>query len=148
MRDGDRRGFWQDRTGQMMLFAGVVLLLSFIALAGAVARINQLATQTVQEQDNPLLFEVEAVLGGIDGAIVALEETHASDPTGFEDNLTPVLDHLKVQESARGFLFSWCYAADGAEWRVDIVLHNGVTRVGISSQESFTLAGAPAEACP
>jgi hypothetical protein len=58
-----------DETGQMMILAAVLLVIGLIALAGMVARVNQLGTQTGVEADKAILDEVTPIQDALDAGI-------------------------------------------------------------------------------
>lgn len=72
-----------DEGGQMMILAAVLLVIGLIALAGMVARVNQLGSQTAVEADKAILGEVTPVQDAIDGSLSALlKRTFAGTITG------------------------------------------------------------------
>lgn len=56
----------------MMILAAVLLVIGLIALAGMVARVNQLGTQTGVEADKAILDEVTPIQDALDGGIADL----------------------------------------------------------------------------
>ncbi|MEA3203799.1 MAG: hypothetical protein QOI63_1478 [Thermoplasmata archaeon] len=133
----------------MMLLSAVVLIIGFIALAGMVGRVSQLATQANREQNRPLLREVEPMLGAVN---VAIDSTAA--PTGkglgaagltvgtaaYDDAVVSLLRHLVQVEAGQGFLMDWslvCVAptAPATQYTgyASVTLNDGALQVTVRS---------------
>lgn len=74
-RSQARDGLRGDRAGQMMILSAVILLLAFIALAGMVARVSQLAARTTAESDRVILSDVAPLADAIDESICRLKSS-------------------------------------------------------------------------
>ena len=72
------RGLRRDDAGQMMMLSAVLLLIGFVALAGMVARVNQLGTQTTTESRKSVLAESGPLQDALDGGLSALAKRTAS----------------------------------------------------------------------
>jgi hypothetical protein len=59
----------------MMILSAVILILAFIALAGMVARVQQLAGRTTSESDLVILSDVAPLSASIDSAICRLKDS-------------------------------------------------------------------------
>jgi hypothetical protein len=64
----------------MMILTAVILLIGFIALAGMVARVNQLSSQTAIESERIILREVGPLAESMNSAICKLKESTLSKP--------------------------------------------------------------------
>lgn len=67
----------------MMVLAAVILLLAFVALAGMVARVAQLASQTTAEKDKALLDEIGPLSQSLDASICQLKASTITTKTGI-----------------------------------------------------------------
>lgn len=74
-RDGSGGALRRDARGQMMILSAIVLLVGFIALAGLVSRVNQLAAQTATESRQAILDQVAPLAEAIDSGIAELNGT-------------------------------------------------------------------------
>lgn len=132
----------------MMLLAAVVLIFAFLALASMVSRVSQLATTTGQDQDRPILLEIDTVQQTIDDVILNLQQAtptlNATSTPTFGQALQDSLRHLAHLERGRGFRLS---AADGGPFtatalcladRVEFQLSDGEIRVELVSTRPFT----------
>src|SRR5688572_18441996 len=111
----------------MMLLAGVVLILGFVALTGMVARVGQLPTQIPREQNDPIFLEVDPLTETIESIVSPTspngltarsdaQEAATTPPTPWtgaqwEAALTQALTHLQQLEGGKGFVyrFTVCY---------------------------------------
>jgi hypothetical protein len=139
----------------MMLLAAVVLIIGFVALAGMVGRVTQLAGQAGREQDRPLLREIEPMLGAINGAIGKLGTDFggASPPipnpattpsTAYENAVMGMLRHLRQVEAGQGILMDWSLdcatAGDASTGVARITLNDGSLQVTLQSVQFRRLA--------
>jgi hypothetical protein len=130
----------------MMLLSAVVLIIGFVALAGMVGRVTQLAGQANREQDRPLLREVEPMLGALNAAV---DPTAAPTGTGlgavtpaipspsaaYDDAVVDILRHLRQAEAGQGFLMDWsllCLPGTGTGY-ASVTLNDGVLQVTVRS---------------
>ncbi|HUR25156.1 MAG TPA: hypothetical protein VM327_03970 [Candidatus Thermoplasmatota archaeon] len=67
-----QRRLRSDGSGQMMMLSAIVLLVGFVALAGMVARVNQLGNQTGIEARHAILDQVDPMSDAIDRGIATL----------------------------------------------------------------------------
>lgn len=132
----------------MMLLSAVVLIFAFLALAAMVSRVSQLASTTGQDQDRPILLEIDTVQGTVDDLILNLQQVSpalngTSSPT-FGQALQDSLRHLAQLERGRGFRLT---ALDGDPFdavdicladRVDFLLSDGEIRVQLASTRAFS----------
>lgn len=65
----------------MMILSAVVLVLAFIALAGMVARVSQLASQTTAESDRVILSDVAPLAAALDASICRLKDSTLTSRT-------------------------------------------------------------------
>ena len=130
----------------MMLLAAVVLIIGFVALAGMVSRVSQLASQTTKEQDRPLLREIEPMLGAVNSAIdssatgrglgsIAPAITYPS--AAYDNAVAALLRHLRAIEAGQGILMDWTMTCGGASSYATITLSDGFLSVTVRSN-SFT----------
>ena len=80
-------GLRQDDHGQMMILAAVLLVIGLIALAGMVARVNQLGSQTAVESDKAILDEVTPLQNTLDTSVSRLVKRTFSATTAVTGNL-------------------------------------------------------------
>lgn len=125
-----------DDSGQMMLLAAVILVLGFIALAGMLARAQQLGAATSKEQARPIRLEIGALKTGLDGAITSLTTSVYGFKTdtephkqAYESAITGILEHERRLEASRGFLLEYklacATAADPATGYAAVTLTDG-----------------------
>lgn len=125
--------------GQMMLLAGVLLVIGFIALAGLVSVAQRLGEATLQDEGKAVVLEAGSVAVAIDEAIGFLNATLA-DPVGspgFDDQMNRTLRHMQLLEASRGYRFDFMVVNDcmaRSTWRVDFSLADDATRVSLRSQ--------------
>lgn len=116
----------------MMMLAAVVLVVGFIALAGMIARVGELGTQTGREQQRALLLEVGPMKEGLDDAMARLL-TEAGHSTATEEGkvryeaaIEGVLAHMRLLEASRGFLMEYelrcATAGDPATGYVEVTI--------------------------
>jgi hypothetical protein len=136
----------RDESAQMMLLAAVVLIIGFIALAGMVGRVGQLAGQSTKEQQRPLVREIEPMLGAVNLAIATPSSglqsiTPALTTAAYETAVTGILRHLRQIEAGQGFLMDWTLdcstAAVPSTGIAKITLYDGALKVTVVSN-SFT----------
>lgn len=65
----------------MMILSAVILVLAFIALAGMVARVSQLASQTTSENDRVILSDVAPLATALDASICRLKDSTTASRT-------------------------------------------------------------------
>lgn len=131
----------------MMLLAAVVLIFAFLALASMVSRVSQLASTTGQDQDRPILLEIDTVQSTVDDLIANLQQVkptlNATSTPTFGQALADSLHHLAHLERARGFRLT---ASDGMPFqaavlcaadRVEFLLSDGEVRVQLTSTQAF-----------
>lgn len=131
-----------------MLLAAVVLIFAFLALASMVSRVSQLGTTTGQDQDRPVLLEIDTVQKTVDDLILNLQQVtptlNATSTPTFGQALQDSLRHLAHLERARGFRLA---ALDGGPFeaaelcaadRVEFLLSDGEVRVQLVSTQPFT----------
>src|SRR5687768_18565674 len=70
---GVKRRLKADEGGQMMVLAAVLLVIGLIALAGMVARVNQLGSQTAVESNQAILGELAPLSDAIDTSVTTLQ---------------------------------------------------------------------------
>lgn len=128
----------------MMLLTAVVLIIGFVALAGMVARVSQLAGQAAREQNRPMLREVEPMLGAVNDAI-ATGLPGATPPVvagtaAFDDALVDVLRHLRATEAGQSILLDWTIVctpptAPATQWTgyASLTLNDGFLQVTVAS---------------
>jgi hypothetical protein len=63
----------RDEQGQMMVLAAVLLVIGLIALAGMVARVNQLGSQTAVESNQAILGELPPLADAIESGVIDLQ---------------------------------------------------------------------------
>ena len=90
----------------MMILAAVLLVIGLIALAGMVARVNQLGSQTSVEADKAILDEVPPVKDAIDASICRIirrptPDCGATSLTHFNLNAT---SYIKAEDAVRNSL--------------------------------------------
>lgn len=95
----------------MMILAAVLLVIGLIALAGMVARVNQLGSQTTVESNKAILGEVSPLAAALDVAVADLAAspfalTTATTPT-LEQAIVSYVEHLQRLEAARGFILDY-----------------------------------------
>lgn len=118
-----------------MLLAAIVLTVGFIALSGMLSRVAQLSGETVREQEDPVLLEMDVVAG----AIAMISNTTIKAEPGCtattNETLVAAMAHLRFVESSRGFFMNYttptCTVVSGSqdEVSVDYRLTDGLTRV-------------------
>lgn len=140
-----------DDRGQMMLLAAVVLIFAFLALSAMVSRVSQLGSVTTQDQDRPVLLEVDSVKAAVEDLIGDLQAVtptlNATSTPRMDDTLEASLRHIAALEAARGFRFEFGDAADefdgqvvcaGAARQVWFRLSDDQVRVELASAASFS----------
>lgn len=134
----------------MMLLAAVVLIFAFLALSAMVSRVSQLASVTSQDQDRPILLEVDAVQAAVDDLVLDLQAItpalNATTTPTLQGALESGLRHLAHLERARGFRFEdtgtntnpYDEFLDCTADRIVFRLSDGEVQVDLVSQETFT----------
>jgi Tfp pilus assembly protein PilV len=131
----------------MMLLAAVILVIGFVALAGMVSRVSQLASQASREQDHLLLREVEPMLGAVNAAIdptaaptgkgIGAYAPPVAYPSAAYDNaVAGILRHLRQVEAAQGIFLDWrlvCVAGTPNTGYAAITLNDGSLQVTVRS---------------
>lgn len=139
----------------MMLLAAVVLIFAFLALSAMVSRVSQLASVTSQDQDRPILLEVDSLQDAVQDVLENLE-TLDFEEAEYESALAGALQHLALLEAARGFRLEAAFsgldpltsgecAADGQAKAITVAyaLSDGEVRVEFAEVATYTCNVAP-----
>lgn len=127
----------QDRLdgGQMMLLAAIVMVVGFVALSGMLARVAQLSGETVREQEDPVIVEMDVVANGIRIVSNSTAAAHPDCTATTNKTLADAMAHLRFVESSRGFFMQYetpvCTDLGPATDRISVTyaLTDGLTRV-------------------
>lgn len=128
----------------MMMLSAILLLIGFVALAGMMARVNQLATQTTSESTRLILGEVGPVRRSLDDAVLRLRAPTSQQGLGLGTATTPTLEQAVVGlleqqeelEASRGFVMDYSIACGGTTAAPTTA--NSVISVHLSDGEVWT----------
>lgn len=99
----------------MMMLGAIVLVLGFLALAGMIARVQMVGSQTGREQQRPVLLEVAPMKEGLQDAISGLSAAGYTPGTAaYDAAVAGLMQHMRVLEASRGFLFESTLACAGS----------------------------------
>ncbi|MHB1261556.1 MAG: hypothetical protein ACYC2H_07550 [Thermoplasmatota archaeon] len=145
----------------MMILAAVLLVIGLIALAGMVARVNQLGSQTTVEADKVLLRDVSPVNEVIDSSIcrIIIRPTLPTPDCGpatlrhfnltetsyirAEDAVKAMLEQVQRVEASHGIWMDYVITCDGADAAKGLViahLSDGTIWVEVRSSVYFPRA--------
>ncbi|MHB8603872.1 MAG: hypothetical protein ACYDCK_01350 [Thermoplasmatota archaeon] len=96
------RAAHDDDRGQLMMLAGIILILAFIVTALTLSQISDLEKQASQEQSSPLLNEYRAVRDKI-GSTLADATGTGTDNGTFKSTFKSIVAGLKGVEQAKGY---------------------------------------------
>jgi hypothetical protein len=98
-----RRSRGADDHGQMMILAAVVLLIGFLALAGMMARVSQVASQTAVDADRPILRAIGPLSSDLDQAIDRMVE-RAPVGLGLNESGNATTNIPTLDNAVQGFM--------------------------------------------
>ncbi len=145
----EARSLRRDRAGQMMILAGLVLVIAFAAVTAMTARVNQLSSQIGQEQETPILLAADAAARGMDRNLVVTGRVHEAGSANFTAALNDALDHMTRLANGQGFALrttaaSVCTPAGAdASWTTTVTLAftDGTTSATVPVERTHLVTG-------
>ncbi|MDD5503021.1 MAG: hypothetical protein PHH26_06140 [Candidatus Thermoplasmatota archaeon] len=110
------RGFSRDAKGQLLLLAGILIILAFVSISITVQEIAGLGSRTVREESKPAMLEDYAVIRTEFGKALNASKNGASGPVSnatFRETVNSSAASFEKLEAGSGITFRAFLAGNG-----------------------------------